>query len=312
MQIKDAGIYPDLPMAEYIADPCPDPSVSRGLIQRIVMRTPAHAKHDHPRLGNPEPDDSPKADRGSAAHGLRLGGAERIVWVDKIKDRKTGEMVSAKDFKTKAAKKIRDDAHAEGNIPMLEKDRAGVEAMVRIAEAEMGALASEMGGHGLGVTENTLCWREGDDWARCRPDWFEIVLAAALAIDIDYKTTEIQGGPEAFIRGMAGSGYDIGARWQSRGLRALVPGVGRVEFSFLVQETFKPYCCYSVALDEQMVEMGDEKIEMGLALWRQSKAAGSWDGYPKEIHWATPPTHTVYDWEARKAMIQMRLRGEVS
>lgn len=291
MQITEPGIYPAMSMADYIADPCPEPSLSRGTIERIVMGTPAHAEFDHPRMGGGERKESKAADRGSAAHGMLLGGAERIVWIE------------ANDWRTKVAKESRDKAHENGKIPMLERHLETVSEMVGIARQWMIDLTDGAFGGIGGSAEHTMCWLDGGTWCRARPDWFLIDV-------IDYKTTEIKGGPDGFIKGMVASGYDIGARWQTRGLDILTGHRPR-DFGFLVQEVFKPYCCYWVSLGTHMEEIGDEKIDYGLKLWRQCHQREAWPGYNPAVHYAEPPAYAVFDWEARKAQLQMRLQPQI-
>ncbi len=297
MKITKPGIYDGLPMADYINDPCPEPSLSRGAVERLVMKTPAHAYHEHPRLGGYSGDHTAASDRGSAAHSILLGGDEQVVWVD------------ANDWRTKKAKAERDEAHAAGRIPLLEKKRGPIVSMVESARAALDDLVvcnlarAEVLGEalsgGVGVTEQTVCWLEGDTWCRCRPDW---MLTPGMDLVVDYKTTEIQGGPEAFIRGMVDRGNDIGARWQTRGIDA-ARGAARRDFVFLVQEVFEPYLCYSVSLGSHMEEMADAKIKAGLALWRRCRGEKVWPGYNPAVHYAETPTYAAFDWEARQAQL---------
>ncbi len=303
MEITKPGIYDGLPMADYIADPCPEPSLSRGAIERLVMSTPAHMEEDHPRMGGGGGGSNKAADLGSAAHGVLLGGDERIVWVE-IEDKKNlGEMIWAPNFTTNAAKAVRDDAHAAGDIPMLDHQRRPLEDMVGIAREFLKDLTSGA----TGKAEQTVIWKEGDDWARCRPDWFASELADII---VDYKTTGLKGGPDKFIANMMkpDKGYDIGARWQTRGIDALKGKTSR-DFVFMVQESFKPYCCFNVALTDHMAQIADEKIAFGLKLWRECQKAEQWPGYNSAVHYAEPATFSVFDWEARKAQLQMTPGG---
>jgi hypothetical protein len=285
MEITESGIYDGVPMRAYIEDPCPEPSLSRGAIERLVMKTPAHAHHEHPRLGGGERSDNDATDRGSAAHAVLLGGEERIVWVEE------------NGWRKKVAKEARDAARSAGQIPMLAKKRAPVESMVERACDFMRDLTGGVNGR----AEHTVIWKIGGVWCRCRPDWFSSGVINTLALD--YKTTEIQGGPEGFIKNMMGNGYDIGARWQERGLHAALRGQESRRFVFLVQEVFKPYCCYAVSLSSQMEEIADEKIAYGLKLWLRCREAKAWPGYNPAIHYAEPPAYAVFDWEARKAQL---------
>lgn len=285
MQITKPGIYDSVPMDAYIADPCPDPSLSRGTIERLVMRSPAHAYHEHPRLGGGSRSSSAAADLGSAAHGMLLGGAERIVWVD------------AKNWMTKAAKEKRDEARARNLIPMLERKREPLESMVAVAYRKL----RELGAGFDGRREHTVCWLDGGDvWCRARPDWMD----TNNGLIIDYKTTE-NADPDAFIRNMITNGYDIQAEWYVRGLSAIEsPSRFSFTFVFLVQETAPPYLCSVIGVGEQMTEMAKEKIAAGLKLWRHCRRENKWPGYHPDVHYAEPPSWAQWDWEQRRPMVE--------
>jgi hypothetical protein len=71
--ISAAGVY-DIPLAEYLRDPAPEPSLSAGIGWTLLTRTPRHAWADHPRLGAmSESKQSKEMDLGTVAHRLLLG-----------------------------------------------------------------------------------------------------------------------------------------------------------------------------------------------------------------------------------------------
>src|SRR3990167_1259095 len=92
------GIVDGLPIADYIKDPAPQPSLSASLAHVLLTRSPKHAWLAHPRL-NPawEPDESEaRQDIGTIVHALLLeGDASRVV------------VIEAEDYRTKAAKEAR-------------------------------------------------------------------------------------------------------------------------------------------------------------------------------------------------------------
>src|SRR5262245_50563917 len=77
--IDGPGIY-DIPLAEYLADPCPAPSLSASIAHILLSQSPRHAWEAHPRL-NPhyEPEEAEAFDLGTAAHAYLLEGAEVFV-----------------------------------------------------------------------------------------------------------------------------------------------------------------------------------------------------------------------------------------
>jgi hypothetical protein len=105
------GIY-TMPMADYLADPCPAPSLSGGLAHTLLTRSPLHAWHAHPRLNpNYQPSDAtPEQDEGTALHAAMLENVDLVEVMDFL------------DFRTKAAREAREAARQAGRIP-IKRDR---------------------------------------------------------------------------------------------------------------------------------------------------------------------------------------------
>ena len=97
------GFYPAgaLPMAQYLADPCPEPSLSSGAAHRLITRSPAHVYAQHPRMGAQEQEDTAASDIGSIVHDLLLGGEGKICVIDPA------------DYRSKPTKD-----NPEGSIPV--------------------------------------------------------------------------------------------------------------------------------------------------------------------------------------------------
>ena len=114
MTITEPGLY-QMPLTDYIADPAPEPSLSSSLAHTLITQTPIHAFMRHPRLNPGAPrEESNKMDIGTIAHGLLLEGDEsRIV------------LIEAEDWRTKEAKEQRDQAYADGKVPLLAKGKSG-------------------------------------------------------------------------------------------------------------------------------------------------------------------------------------------
>jgi hypothetical protein len=270
----EAGIHDAIPMDRYVADPCPEPSISKGTVRKLVLRSPLHAKLDHPRLSDKPSDDSSRADFGSAAHQGLLGG-------DMI------EVIDAKDWRTKAAKEDRDAARARGSIPILSKDSEAIWAMLKISRARLEDF-------GAGKTEQTLIWQDGGAWCRTRPDY----LSDDRLLAGDYKTTK-NADPSEWIRHtLTAQGYDIQAALTLRALEILLGPADR-EYIFLLQEIEPPYACSRVGAGPQTIELANRKIDAALRIWRGCIGANDWPGYDDRIHWAEPPASAVWDWENR-------------
>ena len=111
--IDKPGIY-TIPLTEYIADPCPEPSLSASVAHTLITESPIHAFVQHPRLNKGRIESgSSKMDIGTIVHGLVLEGDEsRLV------------IVEADDWRTKVAKETRDAARLAGLVPVLAGDMA--------------------------------------------------------------------------------------------------------------------------------------------------------------------------------------------
>ena len=70
--------YHNLSMSEYLADPCPQPSLSTGVVYDLLQRSPLHAHSGHPRLGGNLGEPTARGDLGSAIHSLVLGGHDVV------------------------------------------------------------------------------------------------------------------------------------------------------------------------------------------------------------------------------------------
>ena len=64
-KIEKPGLYLDVPVDDYFADPLPAPSLTQSIAKIILDHSPLHAWHAHPRL-NPNfvRDDPTKFDIG--------------------------------------------------------------------------------------------------------------------------------------------------------------------------------------------------------------------------------------------------------
>lgn len=271
------GIHPDLSMDAYIADPCPEPSVSKGVIDTLVNRSPLHAHMEHPRLGGGDDDDSNRADLGSAAHAMLSGDANKVGFID------------ADSYRTDAAKTARAECYKRGQIPMLAKFAPQLDTMQGIAHQAMEQF-------GPGDYEQTLIWQEGDTWLKSRPDF----LTRDRRTYVDYKTAA-NADPATWIKTvLTNSAYDIQAALGLRGLTEIL-GPAEREFVFLVQEITPPYACSAIGAGPLTLELANKKVEAGLRIWKRCISEDRWPGYDERIHWAEPPSWAQFDWENRDA-----------
>lgn len=145
-----------LSAAEYHADRLGDvPSLSRSIAHTLITASPKHAAAEHPRLIGTAVRKSSKAmDLGSLVHCLLLGGEEQIV------------IVHHGDFRTNAAKAVRDDAYARGLTPILEPDLEEGLAAVEILKPEICRAVDEVRVREGGVSTNVWMPTRWEDFGR--------------------------------------------------------------------------------------------------------------------------------------------------
>lgn len=270
-----------IPMAQYLADPCPVPSLSSSALTRLITRSPAHAHHEHPRLGKAQGDAANKADIGTVAHDILLGGEHTICVIDP-EDYAGAKGAVPKGWTNNAIREARDTARANGLTPILKGQELAAKAMARkarefIADTELAGVFDS------GEPELTIIAQQGETWLRTRPDWF----SPAMMVMLHYKTTEASVEPESFIRGvMRGMGYGTALAFYKH--VAELAGVCDHQWRhfILAQEQDAPYACSLVGLSpaREAVEMA--KVMNGIATWAQCMRTGKWPAYSNQVHYA--------------------------
>lgn len=268
----EAGLHRGIPMPRYVADPCPAPSVSKGVIHRIITQSPAHARYHHPRLNpNAPSDETPRGDLGSAIHAGILGGPE-IVYAP----------AEFQDWRKKGAQEWRDQARQAGKIPLLDRQQRAVKAAVNAAVVTLNGIS---GWANKFETEGTILWQnKAGVWNRGRFD----IWAEHLNLLVDVKTTESAEPGEWIRKTLTSSGYDIQAEHYKAGMRRLGLGDEDTEFYFLLVEIEPPYCASIVSLDPEFGELACRKIEVGTRRFAKCLLTNRWPGYTRRPCYAEP------------------------
>jgi hypothetical protein len=278
--IREPGIY-SISAEAYHADPCPSPSLSSSIADRLCTQSPAHARGEHPRLTSSlTREDAEHFDIGTLAHAILLEGVNAVAVLD------------FPDWRTNASKAARDEARAAGKVPLLAKVWADVEAMASATRAQLEAHEDGRAMFRAGMPEQTLVWQEGGIWCRARLDWLR-----PGAVD-DYKTTAKSANPEALSRGLFSNGWDVQAAFYLRGVKA-VTGEDAV-FRFACQECYAPYALSVVSLGPDALMLAEKKVRYALDLWRDCLERDSWPGYPTKTAYATLPEWVESAWLAKE------------
>lgn len=276
------GVH-NIPLADYINDPAPEPSLNASIAHTLLTATPAHARMQHPRLTTQQDrEESSRLDLGTIAHGLLLeNDASRV------------EVIEAEDWRTKAAKEKRDEARAAGKVPILEGEWLSVEDMVGAAKRTI--FASEVAtDFASAIPEQTLIWQESDIWLRCRPD----KATPDWRVVFDYKTCAGTAHPAVWAKtSMVRYGYDLQAAINLRGVQAL--GLAKkTTFIFLVQEIEPPYALSIVSLAPSWITLATDKLRVAMSLWKGCTRKNEWPGYPSRVAYVDAPAYAQGEWDA--------------
>lgn len=260
------------------------PSLSSTVARKLLYESPAHAKAAHPRL-TPQPvtKESDAFDLGTAVHALLL---EDTVAV---------RVCDFKDWRTNAAKEAKEEARAEGLIPMLSHQWDACQEMVDAVRPQFDDIA-DPAPFTDGSPEVTVSWEDAGVLCRARFDW---VYTSAPVID-NLKTTSRSAEPSRFARRLFSPdlGYDVQAAFYLRGARAALGG--EHEYRWIVMETERPYEVSVVSLAPDALAIADAKVDLALARWKECLASGVWPGYDRRVHYAEAPP-----WEEAK-LLEMR------
>lgn len=273
------GIHLDIPSAEYFSDPCVVPSLTQSIASVLLERSPRHAALRHPRL-NPawEPYEDTKFNIGNAAHKLLIGRGKELV------------IVEADDWRTKAAKEARDQAHSDGNVAILAHQHVTARAMADSFREQImtipecaPAFSPGFGGHGEVVI---IAEYEGV-MLRSMVDW----MRDTTHLD-DLKTTAMSASPENLPFRMMDGEWALQAAIQERILDVLDPAnAGRRHHFFYLQENDDPYEVSVAELPESTMSKGRMLLDMAINVWRDCMKNNRWPGYPRIVH---QPVYTPY------------------
>lgn len=256
------AIHPDIPIDAYVADPCPEPSLSASIASILVNRSPAHAYAAHPRLTpSPKAEWSAAANFGSAVHSLVFGGPKV-------------QRYGYADWRKKEAQEDRKNCLAVGEIPLLMEDYDRARAIATNVAYDIEYIVGDF--HGLDM-ERTIVWREGEAWCRVRPD----AMTSDKRTVIDLKVTGVDIGNGGANRQFFGQGYDMQAAFLERGLDDVhTDGAGKRRIIYLFVESEPPHAAIPLVVSEATLMVARKKMNAALNLWRECTTSKRWPAYP--------------------------------
>lgn len=257
MTITAPGVY-DIEEARYHADDALAPSLGQSLsvhgALQLLDRSPLAFKwnRDHPE----ERKQSATFDFGRAAHAMILGEGAEI------------RPIAADDYKTTAAREARDEAYADGAIPVLPAQREQLEQM------RASVLSHPIAGSVFtrGKPEQSLYWVDDIEGVTCRArvDWTHPRALVDLKTAVDVSD---DGYPSAAAR----YGYYEQAAWYMRGWLAVTGEA--LPFLHIVVENSPPYVVRVLRLDDpNALEWATRRNEAALRLYARCVSMDEWPG----------------------------------
>ena len=277
---KAPGLYPDVPHADYIADPVVGGSLSSTGARRLLSSTPEKFRYwaDHP-----EP---PRAtfDVGTAAHREVLGVGPDIVVVEGTG--KKGPEV----WDTDAARARVDEVRAAGGVPVKPSTAIQVRDMAAALRRNPAARRALAPG---GQVELTGVWVDPATGVACRLRADTVHTGGRRPVLVEYKTCD-DASPAAAEKSAVRYGYHRQGAWHSAGLRHLL-GAPDVAFTIVWQEKDPPYAVHVTQLPEVAMWAAERVNRAALHVYEACTRTGSWPGYNDDQADAVP---TVLGWPA--------------
>lgn len=278
-KITEPGVYEDVLDEVYHADPVEGGSLSSTGARRLQLPgCPAKYRweQDHPREVTKE------LNLGRAAHHQVLGIGPELVVID------------AENWRTKAAKEARNEAHLDGAIPLLPYEMEQIEAMAAALRAH--PIASALLRPGTGRTELTLVWRDVPTGVMLRARLDKLTKdRRGRVLLVDYKTA-VSAEPTKFEKAIHEHGYHQQLDFYKAGVMEL--GLGTDVIPLLVaQEKTPPYVVTVVQPTESAMFWGGVLNRAAIEIFAQCQRTGVWPGYSDEIVLAALPGYAERQYE---------------
>lgn len=278
------GLYPDVPHADYIADPVTGGSLSSTGARKLLTTNPEKFRYwaDHPQA----PSDALQAvfDVGTAAHREVLGVGPDIVVVEGTG--KKGPEV----WDTDAAREQVAAVRAAGAVPVKPSTAVQVRDMAAALQRNRAARRALAPG---GQVELTGVWVDPATGVACRLRADTVHTEGSRPLLVEYKTCD-DASSAAAERSMVRYGYHRQGGWHSAGLRHLL-GVPAVSFLIVWQEKDPPYVVHVTQPPEIAMLAADRVNRAALDVYAACTRAGLWPGYNDDRNDVAP---TVLGWPA--------------
>lgn len=255
-------IIRDMPMAEYQAMQALSASGCWALAD-INEGCPLKFWLDSPWNPAREPINLTQFDIGKAAH---LAVLEPELLAERVVAHDFG------DYRTKEAKRIRDEARAAGKIPLNPAEWAVVEGIREAINTDPLARGAFVG---EGQSEVTAIWTDRDYEVGCKARADRVLDGGRILVDLKTATS---AHPIGFSKALWEHGYFTRAAWYLDGWKEAA-GRRPEEYWFVVVEKKPPYLTAVHKLPEQDIEEGRIINRIALATFDECMSRNEWPGY---------------------------------
>lgn len=279
------GYYPDMPLADYYADPAKGDfgSLNSSGIPYIRNRSPLHFAIRSPvlveRYGLTPAEDMKNAAMhcGNVVHRLALGkGAEY-------------DILDFDNFRTKEAQTAKKEAEAAGRSCVLKKDFGD---MQRQADALRTHLNEMFFGEAW-LPEVAFVWEEQTPFGPVQCRALVDAYCPTLNHGVDLKATT-DASADGIARNMPNKGYDLQNAWYSRGVcRVTECDPQRFQFTTLFGETKPPYGTQGFGLSEAWRTSAWDECQIALRLMAQCQQRDDFPGYSRNPRQLMPPAWLI-------------------
>lgn len=281
----DHGIHPEMPLADYFADPAPSPfgSLNQSGIPYIRNRSPAHFAIRSPalieRYGlDPAADlDTREVHLGRIVHRLALRRGEDF------------DIHDFSDWRTKEAREAKAESLKAGRSCMLGKDYPDAQ---RQAD-ELRRHLDEMFFGEEWLPEVAILWEEQTPFGPVQCRSLVDAYCPTLSHAADIKATT-DASADGIARNMPNKGYDIQNAFVSRGLCRLTEcDPQRFQFTTLFGESKPPHGTQGFALSEAWRTSAWDECQIALRLFAQCIERDAFPGYTRHPRTLTPPAWLI-------------------
>ena len=240
------------------------PRLTYSIAKILLNKSPLHAWHRHPLLGNTSMKPTKAMDIGSIGHDLLLGGGDPI------------DVLDYDSFRTKLAQEEKAQSYASGHIPVLRKDYEKIEFIVGKVNEQLLIYCPEF--FTSHENEFPVIWK-AENGVECQSKYDWISSKTGLMIDLKFTT---DSSPDKCVKKIIDMGYDVQEAFYTEAFNKTYPDMaGRTNWKFIFIETEEPHAISIIETDSTFKELGRMKMNYALDAWKACLESNIWLGYGK-------------------------------